>query len=117
VSTQLEADAVNRDRQQQADMMTKHLYNLGVEVTSMNFTGDSSYPTEYYVGKQGLQGVGPTFDLALLDFIEKLLKRTTDTDEVTSYRAMETALQLLTGNILALRTELLVIKDVVTSEQ
>ncbi len=116
MSTQLEADAVNRDRQQQADMMTKHLYNLGVEVTSMNFTGDSSYPTEYYVGKQGLQGVGPTFDLALLDFIEKLLK-CTSTDEVTSYRAMESALQLLTGNILALRTELLVIKDVVTSEQ
>ena len=38
------------------------------------------------------------------------------TDEVKAYQAMETALQLLTGQILNLRTELLVIKAEVTKE-
>ncbi len=38
-------------------------------------------------------------------------------DVVAAYRAMETALQLLTGNILNLRTELLVVKALVAKEE
>lgn len=38
------------------------------------------------------------------------------TDEVKAYQTMETALQVLTGQILNLRTELLVIKAEVTKE-
>jgi len=93
------------------------LEELGVQVRILHFTGDNSYPTEYTLISPGTQSnAQPTLDLAMVDFIEKLLK-VTSTDEITSYKAMETALQLLTGNILALRTELLVIKDVVTKEQ
>ncbi len=77
-----------------------------------HFTGDSSYPTEYTLSKGLVQAVGPTLDLAMVDFIEKLLQ----SDTAVAYHAMEAALQLLSGQILNLRTEILVIKELAAKE-
>jgi hypothetical protein len=111
--TQHEVNIINEDRQHQAKMMQEHLEKMDVSVRMAHYTGDSSYPTEYTITHKLAQGSGPTFDLALLDWIEELLK----SDTVTSYKAMETALQVLTGNILNMRTELLIIKAEVTKDK
>jgi hypothetical protein len=50
--------------------------------------------------------------MALAEFVEKLLR----SEKADAYRAMETALQVLTGTILNLRTELLVVKGLVAKE-
>ncbi len=56
------------------DLMKEQLERLGVQLRIAHFTGDSSYPTEYNLTYGPVQAVGPTFDLALSEFIEKLLK-------------------------------------------
>lgn len=111
--TPQEADLINEDRRKQADMMRERLERMGVTCRVAHFTGDSSYPTEYTLTYGKLNAVGPTFDMAVAEFIEKLLT----SEKAEAYRAMETALQLLTANILNLRTELLVIKAEVTKDQ
>jgi hypothetical protein len=49
------------------------LNESGVAVTVAHYTGDSSYPTEYTVRYGDVQVVGPTFDLALIAFMLRLL--------------------------------------------
>jgi hypothetical protein len=85
---------------------------MGITTSVAHYTGDSSYPTEYTLSYGKVNAVGPTFDLAVAEFIEKLLI----SEKADAYRAMETALQVLTGNILNLRTELLVVKGLVAKE-
>lgn len=57
----------------------KELEGMGVCYRQQHFTGDNSYPTEHtltlYNGESTIRGLGPTFDMALLDFIKELLKR------------------------------------------
>ncbi|SRR6266496_4596372 len=82
MTTQHEADIINADRRAQADMMRDRLERMGVIVTSAHYTGDSSYPTEYTLTHGNIIATGPAFDLALLEFVEKLLaekKRRADT--------------------------------------
>ena len=55
-------------------MMMEQLGRLGIQLRIAHFTGDSSYPTEYTLRYSFVQATGPTFDLALTEFIEKLLK-------------------------------------------
>ncbi len=99
------------------EVLRKRLAAIGVEVRVQTFTGDSSYPVEYTLIAGSVRTFGePTLDAALVSLIGELLK-VTSTDEVTSYRAMETALQGLSGNILALRTELLVVKAQVAEQE
>jgi hypothetical protein len=59
----------------EADKMTEKLKALGVDVRIAHYTGDSSYPTEYTIAYQGISAVGPTFDLALMEWIEKLVAK------------------------------------------
>ena len=99
-------------------VLRERLAAIGVEVRVQTFTGDSSYPVEFTLIAGSVRTFGePTLDAAMVSLIGELLK-VTSKDEVTSYRAMETALQLLTAQILNLRTELLVIKaEVMAKEQ
>lgn len=112
-TTPREADLINKDRREQADAMRERLEKLGVTCSVAHYTGDSSYPTEYTLLHGMIRASGPTFDLALAEFVEKLLT----SEKAQAYRAMETALQVLTGNILNLRTELLVVKGLVASKE
>lgn len=54
--------------------MAGQLKQLGVDVRIAHYTGDSSFPTEYTISIAGAHGMGPTFDMALMDFIGKMLK-------------------------------------------
>ena len=69
MTTPHKADLINADRRAQADMMRERLERVGVSCTVAHFTG----PTEYTVAYGNIQAVGPTFDLALFEFVEKLL--------------------------------------------
>jgi hypothetical protein len=71
----LHADWFNASEKEQADDMTERLAKLGVTVSIAHYTGDSSYPTEYTIRHPQATGSGPTFDLALFDWIEQLLKQ------------------------------------------
>jgi hypothetical protein len=73
MTTPHEADLINADRREQANLMQDHLERIGVVVTIAHYTGDSSYPTEYTLMYDATVATGPTLDLALLDFVEKLL--------------------------------------------
>jgi DNA-binding LacI/PurR family transcriptional regulator len=114
MTTRSEADIINTERQRMADAMTKELQKLGVQVHIAHFTGDSSYPTEYNLNYQGIRATGPTFDLALLSWIEKMLE--VATKPAGRYQAVEAALKVLAGGILNLRTELLVVKAEVVKD-
>lgn len=57
------------------DLMKERLDKMGVALRVAHYTGDSSYPTEYTLIYGTIRAVGPTFDLAVADFIEELLKR------------------------------------------
>ncbi len=61
-------------RKEYEQALQQRLEALGVQFRIAHFTGDSSYPTEYSLRYSFVQAVGPTFDLALTEFIEKLLK-------------------------------------------
>ena len=57
------------------ELMREQLSKLGVQYRVAGpFTGDSSYPMEYHLTYGPVHAVGPTFDLAVSEFIEKLLK-------------------------------------------
>ena len=58
--------------QQEADLREK-LARRGVEVTTQPFNGDSAFPTEYTVKYGEVQALGPTLDLALAEFLGRLL--------------------------------------------
>jgi hypothetical protein len=61
------------DRDKQAKLMQERLERMGVQVRIDHHTGDSSFPTEYTLHYSFVQAVGPTLDLVLLAFTEKLL--------------------------------------------
>jgi hypothetical protein len=73
MTTEHEASIINKDREKQATLMQKHLESMGVEVRIAHYTGDSSYPTEYTLIVDSIAAVGPTIDLALLEFTNRLL--------------------------------------------
>jgi hypothetical protein len=60
--------------QKQGEILAKQLNDIDVEVSIAHFTGDSSFSTEYTIKTDACMAVGPTFDLALIEFTEKLLK-------------------------------------------
>lgn len=57
------------------DFLTRELKKLGVEVRRQNFTGDSSFSTEHTLSIGNIHALGPTFDMAIADFIGKILKQ------------------------------------------
>src|SRR5258708_4312499 len=59
--------------EQEQDLRAK-LGDLGVAIKIAHFTGDSSYPTEYTLIYGTLRSVGPTLDLAVMEFIADLLQ-------------------------------------------
>jgi hypothetical protein len=65
---------VNAERERAAKAIEEVLHNAGWEVSCMNFTGDNSFPQEYYIKKGDMEGLGPTFEMALIDLLLKLLK-------------------------------------------
>lgn len=67
-------EAREQVRKEYAQGIQAHLERLGVQVRIAHFTGDSSYPTEYTLRYSFVSAVGPTFDLALVGFVEQLLK-------------------------------------------
>jgi hypothetical protein len=71
--TQREVDLINKDRDRQAKTHMKRLESMGVQVRIAHYTGDSSFPTEYTLRYSSVEATGPTLDLALLEFVQKLL--------------------------------------------
>lgn len=67
-------DIINGDRRYMAELMRAHLERLGVQVRIQHFTGDSSFPTEYRLRYSFVEAVGPTMDMAVVAFVEQLLK-------------------------------------------
>lgn len=114
MSTLHETAIINQERQRAAESMTEQLKKLGVDVRIAHYTGDSSFPTEYTISYQNIRATGPTFDMALIDWLKELIE--VCREPATSYRAMETSLQALAGGISNLRTELLVVKAMVAKE-
>jgi hypothetical protein len=73
------------DNQHDIDVRTKYLHALtnmqrdrlermGVQVKIAHYSGDSSFPIEYTLRYSFVQARGPTMDMAVAEFIEKLLK-------------------------------------------
>lgn len=73
-TTRHDADIINQDRKEQAQLMQERLERIGVQVRIAHYTGDSSFPTEYTLRYSFVEATGPTFDMAVAEFIEKLLK-------------------------------------------
>lgn len=110
-----ETDIINIERQRAAEAMTKHLETLGATVTVQHFTGDSSFPTEHTIEFHGVSGMGPIFEIALMNWLTALINRTYNL--VSSYQSIDTAIQLLTANMINMRTELLIVKSIVSQEK
>jgi hypothetical protein len=72
--TQHEWRLLDEAQASRTQQLRESLEKLGVQFRIAHFTGDSSYPTEYTLTYGPVQAVGPTFDLAVAEFIEKLLK-------------------------------------------
>ena len=68
------AEWANAETAEQADDITERLKQMGVSVSIAHYTGDSSYPTEYTISHPRATATGPTFDLALVEWIERLLQ-------------------------------------------
>ena len=81
MANQHEANLINEDRAMMAAMMQENLEKMGVTCSVAHYTGDSSFPVEYtltYSDGQGrVSAVGPTLDLAAMDFIGQLLRERT----------------------------------------
>jgi hypothetical protein len=69
-----EIDVVNEFQADLDSLMQDRLEHIGVQVSKQHFTGDNSFPTEYVVRYSFVRGMGPTLDMAIADFVEKLLK-------------------------------------------
>lgn len=69
-----EIEAREKVRKEYEQGIQANLERLGVQFRVAHFTGDSSYPTEYTLRYSVVSAAGPTFDLALAEFIEQLLK-------------------------------------------
>jgi ABC-type transport system substrate-binding protein len=114
MTTQHEANIINAERKRMADAMTEQLQKLGVDVSIQHYSGDSSYPTEYTISFQGIRETGPTFDMALLAWISKLIE--VSREPASSYKTMISALTSLSHGISSLRTDILDIKSVVVKD-
>jgi hypothetical protein len=79
----------NTNDQQHAEDIAEHLARYSVSARSAHFTGDSSYPTEHTIKHERGIGTGPTFDLALIAFIERLLQGGTPYPSVGECRAIQ----------------------------
>lgn len=55
--------------------MIKDLEALHINVTVQHFSGDNSYPTEYTIQYKNISVMEPRFDMALLEFIKRLLPK------------------------------------------
>jgi hypothetical protein len=113
-TTQHEADIINKERQRMADQMTEKLKKLSVDVRVAHYTGDSSYPTEYTISYQDITETGPTFDLALIAWIAKLIE--VSRQPASSYLAMEKGFNALAHGLSALHTDVLDIKTAVVQD-
>jgi hypothetical protein len=58
----------------QDEFLKEKLESLGVQVSIQHFEGDNSFPIEYTLRYSFVRGVGPTLDMAVAEFVEKLLK-------------------------------------------
>ena len=74
MTTPHEANLINKDRKEQAAFLREQLERIGVQVRIQDKTGDSSFPTEYRLRYWRVEAVGPTMDMALVAFMDKLLK-------------------------------------------
>lgn len=72
--SQHDLQIITEHDQQRNTLMMEAISRIGVQLRIAHFTGDSSYPTEYTLRYSFVTATGPTFDLAISSFIEKLLK-------------------------------------------
>lgn len=72
--TQQEIHLIHVAHQERDEYLKKKLEALGVTVTIQTFTGDSSFPVEYTFSGHGVSGLGPTFDMGMIEWLEKVLK-------------------------------------------
>jgi len=62
------------DHYEQEQGQITRLERIGVQASIATYTDDSSFPVEYTLRYGPVQAVGPTMDLALAEFVDKLLK-------------------------------------------
>ena len=110
-----EADIVNKERARAERDISEKLDKLGVKFSVQHYSGDSSYPTEYILDYRGVKGMGPTFEMALVDWLTELLKICTNPLE--AYNRMDTALRILSGDVGLLMTDVSIIKSIVGKEE
>lgn len=72
--TQAEMKLLDEHDHARDDLTRSYLERAGVQVRILHATGDSSFDTTYELRYSFVTGYGPTWDMALTDFIEKLLK-------------------------------------------
>ena len=85
---QEEANLINADRIKQAALTQYRLEAIGVSVRVAHYDGDSSSPTEYTLTHGNVTAVGPTLNLALLEFVERLLKTDGRLEQLTESIAL-----------------------------
>lgn len=59
---------------EQEQDLRENLARMGLAIKIAHYTGDSSFPTEYTLSSGDISAVGPTMDLVVMEFVEKLLK-------------------------------------------
>ena len=70
----LHAEWFNAAMDEAAQDTREELTKSGIRFTITHKSGDNSYPTEYGITYGNVSVIGPTFDLALIEFIQKLVK-------------------------------------------
>jgi hypothetical protein len=70
-----DAKIIYEYRQRQEARAKARLEQLGVEIEFEHYIGNSSFPQEYTLSYGAISATGPTFDLALVEFVKKLLAK------------------------------------------
>jgi hypothetical protein len=74
----LYAEWRNAWTQEHSEHIAELLKQAGIDVNVRRCTGDNAFPTEYTLSIGSICATGPTFDLALVWFMEQLIKQHAD---------------------------------------
>ncbi len=70
------ASFIIKDRAEQAALMRERLEQLGITIEIAYYDGNERFPTDYTLTYSPIRASAPTLDLALIAFVEQLLKAT-----------------------------------------
>ncbi len=82
-------------------LLQRKLAEMNVTFKKSHSTGDNSYPIEYILKYNNIQVIGPTLEIALVDFIGELVESGIE----KRLSAIEATIQLFAVNTTNMRTE------------